>query len=133
MHLSIRHRIVLFTVVPIAVIYAVLLVLSITQFERRARRSAERQMSALADHYADQFDGQLREVAQIAISTARFIETNPEMAEWLGVSVDAVKIRLHRARNKLRAALAAGCSLSQDDRGVSVCAPRSESGGESRR
>jgi len=57
--------------------------------------------------------------------------TNPEMAELLAVSVDAVKIRLHRARAKLRAALAAGCSFSQDDRGVTVCVPRTESDGKS--
>jgi len=56
--------------------------------------------------------------------------TNPEMAELLGVSVDAVKIRLHRARTKLRAALSAGCSFSQDDRGVTVCEPRPESEGD---
>lgn len=30
--------------------------------------------------------------------------TNPEMAELLGVSVDAVKIRLHRARSAAAAA-----------------------------
>ena len=51
--------------------------------------------------------------------------TNREMADGLGVTLDAVKIRLHRARTRLRAALAAGCSFSQDERGVSVCEPRS--------
>jgi RNA polymerase sigma-70 factor (ECF subfamily) len=54
--------------------------------------------------------------------------TNSEMAELLGVTVDAAKIRLHRARTKLRAALAAGCSFERDDRGVLVCRPRSDSG-----
>jgi len=54
--------------------------------------------------------------------------TNPEMAELLGVTVDTAKIRLHRARAKLRAALAAGCSLERDDRGVLVCRPRSDPG-----
>lgn len=37
------------------------------------------------------------------------------------------KIRLHRPRSKLRAALGEGCSFSRDDRGVQVCrseAPR---------
>ena len=52
--------------------------------------------------------------------------TNPEIANLLGVTVDAVKIRLHRARTRLRTALAAGCSLSQDDRGVGVCEPRAD-------
>ncbi len=53
--------------------------------------------------------------------------TNPEIAELLGVSVGAVKIRLHRARGKLRQALGEGCSFSRDERGVKVCEPRSES------
>ena len=50
--------------------------------------------------------------------------TNPEIAEMLGVSLATVKIRLHRARAKLRAALGEGCSFSEDDRGVQVCEPR---------
>ena len=53
--------------------------------------------------------------------------TDPEIAELLGVSVGAVKIRLHRARDKLREALDQGCSFSRDERGVKVCEPRSES------
>ena len=51
--------------------------------------------------------------------------TNPEIAELLGVSLDAVKIRLHRARAKLRSALDQGCRLSHDERGVRICEPRS--------
>lgn len=50
--------------------------------------------------------------------------TNPEIAEMLGVSLATVKIRLHRARGKLRAALGEGCSFSEDERGVQVCDPR---------
>ena len=50
--------------------------------------------------------------------------TNPEIAEMLGLSLATVKIRLHRARNRLRAALGEGCSFSTDERGVKVCEPR---------
>ena len=53
--------------------------------------------------------------------------TNPEIAAMLGTSVANVKIRLHRARGKLRAALDAGCAFSVDDRGVLVCEPSSPS------
>ena len=49
--------------------------------------------------------------------------TNPEIAEMLGVSLATVKIRLHRARKKLKAALAECCSFSEDERGVFVCEP----------
>ena len=50
--------------------------------------------------------------------------TNPEIAEMLGVSVATVKIRVHRAREKLRAMLNASCSFSADERGVLVCEPK---------
>jgi RNA polymerase sigma-70 factor (ECF subfamily) len=45
----------------------------------------------------------------------------PEIAQLLGVSVDTVKIRLHRARNKLRIALQTGCDFSHDERNVLTC------------
>jgi len=47
--------------------------------------------------------------------------TNPEIAQMLGTSVEAVKIRLHRARRKLQAALAGACDFTHDERGVFVC------------
>jgi RNA polymerase sigma-70 factor (ECF subfamily) len=50
--------------------------------------------------------------------------TNPEIAQMLGCSLDTVKIRVHRARKKLQAALAAGCSFSHDERGIFVCEPK---------
>jgi RNA polymerase sigma-70 factor (ECF subfamily) len=49
--------------------------------------------------------------------------TNPEIAEMLGVSLDAVKSRLHRARRKLQAALNEHCDFSYDEHGVFVCEP----------
>ncbi len=51
--------------------------------------------------------------------------TNPEIAQMLGASLDAVKIRLHRARRKLRDALAAGCDFSYDENNVLICEPTS--------
>jgi len=51
--------------------------------------------------------------------------TNPEIAEMLGVSLATVKIRIHRAREKLRVALGQACSFSADERGVVVCDPKS--------
>jgi RNA polymerase sigma-70 factor (ECF subfamily) len=49
--------------------------------------------------------------------------TNPEIAALLGCSLGAVKIRLHRARGKLRAALEAACSFSRDEENILVCEP----------
>ena len=51
--------------------------------------------------------------------------TSPDIAAAVGVSLANVKIRLHRARSKLRAALQAGCEFSCDERGVLVCEEQS--------
>lgn len=47
--------------------------------------------------------------------------TNPEIAEILGISVDTVKIRLHRGRTALRKALDSQCSLYHDERNELMC------------
>jgi len=47
--------------------------------------------------------------------------TSPEIARLLGDSLSAVKIRLHRARGKLRSALKVGCDFSYDERNVLTC------------
>jgi RNA polymerase sigma-70 factor (ECF subfamily) len=51
--------------------------------------------------------------------------TGPQIAEILGVSLATVKIRLHRARVRLRAQLEAGCAFAHDERDVLVCEPKS--------
>ena len=47
--------------------------------------------------------------------------TSPEIAQLLGESLSNVKMRLHRARTKLRSALKAGCEFSIDERSVLTC------------
>jgi RNA polymerase sigma-70 factor (ECF subfamily) len=47
--------------------------------------------------------------------------TNPEIAEILNISIDTVKIRLHRARIGLRKAMACQCSLYHDERNELMC------------
>ena len=47
--------------------------------------------------------------------------TAVEIAGLLSESLATVKIRLHRARIKLRAALGAGCAFSLDERSVLTC------------
>lgn len=50
--------------------------------------------------------------------------TATEIASSLGITIENAKVRLHRARVALRAALEAGCSFSCDERGVLVCEPK---------
>jgi len=51
--------------------------------------------------------------------------TAPEIAALLGVAVTTVKIRLHRARRKLQQVMERGCAVSNDNRGVPTCHPKS--------
>jgi len=48
-----------------------------------------------------------------------------QIADLLGVTVTTVKIRLHRARRKLREVMERGCAVSDDSRGVPTCHPKS--------
>jgi RNA polymerase sigma-70 factor, ECF subfamily len=50
--------------------------------------------------------------------------THQEIADVLGIEAGAVKVRLHRARRKLRALLEADCSFEHDERDVLVCEPK---------
>lgn len=47
--------------------------------------------------------------------------TNKEITEILQISLDSVKIRLHRARTKLKKSLETGCDFYQDDRSELAC------------
>jgi RNA polymerase sigma-70 factor (ECF subfamily) len=51
--------------------------------------------------------------------------TAPEIADLLGVTLTTVKIRLHRARHKLQQVMERGCAVSDDNRGVPTCHPKS--------
>jgi RNA polymerase sigma-70 factor, ECF subfamily len=50
--------------------------------------------------------------------------TNQEIADTLAVSLDTVKIRLHRARARLRRELGSGCSFYRDERNELACEPK---------
>ena len=46
-----------------------------------------------------------------------------EIADILGLTVENVKVRLHRARKKLKAILEKECTFEMDERSVLVCEP----------
>jgi len=81
----------------------------------------QREMSSCVQEYIEDLSDSYRAV--ILLHDVQGL-TNPEIAEMLGVSLATVKIRLHRARTRLRAALGEGCSFSQDERDVQVCEPK---------
>lgn len=47
-----------------------------------------------------------------------------EIAEVLGITLEAAKMRLHRARKELRALIEGSCSLYRDDRNELACEPK---------
>jgi RNA polymerase sigma-70 factor (ECF subfamily) len=49
--------------------------------------------------------------------------THQEIADILGLTVQNVKVRLHRARKKLKAILEKECTFEVDERNVLVCEP----------
>jgi RNA polymerase sigma-70 factor, ECF subfamily len=49
--------------------------------------------------------------------------THQEIADILGLTVENVKVRLHRARKKFKAILEEKCSFEVDERNVLVCEP----------
>ena len=49
-----------------------------------------------------------------------------EIAEILDISIENVKVRLHRARRKLKTILEEECRFELDDRNVLICEPVSD-------
>lgn len=49
--------------------------------------------------------------------------THKEIGEVLGINAGNVKVRLHRARKKMKAILEANCRFERDERNVFVCVP----------
>lgn len=52
--------------------------------------------------------------------------SNPEIAEVLNLSIDTVKIRLHRARASFRKAMESQCSFYHDERNEIMCDRKQE-------
>jgi len=49
-----------------------------------------------------------------------------EIADTLGITIENVKVRLHRARKKLRSILREKCSFEVDERNVLTCLPKED-------
>ena len=82
---------------------------------------AQEQMSACVQRYLVNLSDSYR--AAIILHDLHGL-SGPEIAAVLDVPLPTVKIRLHRARERLKASLESGCTFSCDERGVLVCEPK---------
>ena len=82
---------------------------------------ASREMSECVRDYVDQLPADYRTV--VVLSELEELPDR-EIAEVLGISLEAAKIRLHRARVRLRQMLEQGCDVSRDERNELTCEPR---------
>jgi RNA polymerase sigma-70 factor (ECF subfamily) len=85
--------------------------------------SAERQ--TIRDEMSGCVQGVLAELPEdyrtvLALSEMEDLKDR-EIAEILGITLEAVKIRLHRARARLRKNLEEKCSFSRDSENTLVC------------
>jgi RNA polymerase sigma-70 factor, ECF subfamily len=85
------------------------------------RLLVRREMSACVEEYLRRLPADYQTV--LALSEREDL-SDGEIAEVLGISLGAAKIRLHRARARLRAELERGCALYRDERDVLCCEPR---------
>jgi RNA polymerase sigma-70 factor (ECF subfamily) len=85
---------------------------------RPDRLAEQAEMTACVRNYVNELPDGYRAV--VLLHDAYGL-TDREVADALGLSLAAAKIRIHRARARLRAALQEGCRFETDDRGVLVC------------
>jgi RNA polymerase sigma-70 factor (ECF subfamily) len=87
--------------------------------ELSAEREAIRnEMNVCIREFVDKLPENYRTV--IILSELKDLK-NQEIAEILGISLDAVKIRLHRARVRLKAEFEDGCDFYHDEDGKLAC------------
>ena len=82
------------------------------------RQAIRKEMSSCVHEYIDGLPETYRTV--VILSDVEEL-TNPEIAEVLGLTIETVKIRLHRGRAKLREKLETGCDFDRDEEDVLVC------------
>lgn len=81
----------------------------------------QEEMSTCTQKYLDRLNPGHRKILWLSDVEGRSAK---EIAQLLGISEGAAKIRLHRARENLRLLLKGACQFSTDERGVFVCEPK---------
>lgn len=82
------------------------------------REAIRKEMSSCVHDFIDSLPENYRAV--VILSEIEGF-TNPEIAEVLGLTLDTVKIRLHRGRAKLKEKLQTGCDFDRDEEDILVC------------
>lgn len=87
------------------------------------RRLMQDQMSSCVHDYINTLPENYRTV--VILNDIEGL-TNQEISEVLELTLDTVKIRLHRGREKLKEKLRNGCSFERDENNVLVCDPKAD-------
>jgi len=87
------------------------------------KRLEQQQMGECVQNQVDLLPHSLRTVL-ILFDIMEF--SHQEIANILGITVQNVKVRLHRARGKLKVILEEKCTFETDERNVLVCEPKCE-------
>ena len=82
------------------------------------REAIRNEMNACIQEFIDRLPTDYRIV--IRLSEIKDLK-NQQIADVLDISLDAVKIRLHRARARLKAEFEAGCNFYHDEDGKLAC------------
>jgi len=77
--MSIRGRMLFYFIVPALLIYLAISLINITLLHNSSVQRVEQNMSERARHYADSLDGHLRQVAQVAKTTADIMNNVPSL------------------------------------------------------
>jgi RNA polymerase sigma-70 factor, ECF subfamily len=88
------------------------------------KRFEQHQMGKCVQQEIDRLPESLRSV----LILSDMLEFNQrEIADILGITIENTKVRLHRARKKLREFLEQKCTFETDERNVLVCEPKGKS------
>jgi len=87
------------------------------------REAIRNEMNECIREYVDKLPENYRTV--IILSELKDLK-NQDIAEVLGISLDTVKIRLHRARARLKEEFEAGCEFYRDEDNELACDRKSE-------
>lgn len=116
MRLNILWKLILTIALPLLGIYVVLNLVELKALTNQAMRDIDERVTRLATLYAQQFDGELSTIAQVARSTAEFISIDPQLGRRNAWSILEQNIR----QNDLIYGAAIAWKPVEDDDGTMI-------------